>query len=136
MNSNTEIVNAQITDITLGYEEHGILTFGLTLDIANARECVFGMGYALDNYDEQTKKRYCHAHSMELIAQIIKVVGVSNWESLKGKYIRVVINDNGKSIKEIGNIMKDDWFNIDDFLHEVYLKQQERSSLTCTLKRL
>lgn len=117
MISESEIVNAQITNTTLGYEDHGILTFGLTLDIASGGGCVFG-GYALDEYNKETKKRYCPGYSMELIVRIMKVVGVSSWESLEGKYIRVVSGGWGSSIKKIGNLMKDEWFDIEEFFKE------------------
>lgn len=116
-NMNDKICNAQIVDITLGYEDHGILTFGLTLDISDGTHCIFG-GYSLDEYDKDTKKRYCPAYSMELITRIMKVVGVSRWEDLKGKYIRVVSNGWGSTLKTIGNLMKDEWFNITDFFTE------------------
>ena len=109
MNNKSEILNAQITNITLGYEDHDILTDGTG--------CVFG-GYALDEYDKKTKKRYCPAYSMELITRIMKVVGVSTWEDLKGKYIRVVSNGWGSTIKKIGNLMKNEWFDIDEFFKE------------------
>ena len=111
---NTSIYNAQITDISLGYESHGILTFGLTLDIANGTGVVFG-GYALDEYDKETKKRYCSPYAMEVITQIMKVVGVSTWEECKGKYIRVISNGWGSKITKIGNLMKDEWFDIKEF---------------------
>ena len=37
MTNKSEILNAQITNISLGYEDHGILTFGLSLNIAEAK---------------------------------------------------------------------------------------------------
>lgn len=55
---------------------------------------------------------------MDLIARIMKVVGVSKWEDCKGKYIRVVSNGLGRSITKIGNIMKDEWLDIPEFLKE------------------
>ena len=113
----SEILNAQITKVSLGYEDHGILTFGLSLNIADGTCCTFG-GYALDEYDKKTKKRYCPAYSMELITRIMKAVGVSRWEDLKGKYIRVVSNGRSSIIKKIGNLMKNDWFDIDAFFKE------------------
>ena len=117
MTNTSEILNAQITDIYLGYEDHGILTFGISLNIADGTNCVFG-GYALDEYDKETEKRYCPAYSMELITRIMKTVGVSRWEDLKGKYIRVVSNGRSSIIKKIGNLMKNEWFDIDAFFKE------------------
>lgn len=79
---------------------------------------MFFGGYALDEYDKETKERYCPSYSMELISRIMKVVGVSKWEDFKGEYIRVVSNGWGSSIKKIGNLMKDEWFDIEDFFKE------------------
>jgi hypothetical protein len=117
MNNNSTILNAHITSTSLGYEDHGILTFGLGLDIADGTSCVFG-GYALDKYNEETKKRYCPPYSMGLITRIMKVVGVSKWEDCKGEYIRVVSNGWGRSITKIGNLMKDEWLDILEFFKE------------------
>ena len=48
----------------------------------------------------------------------MKTVGVSSWEKLRDKYIRVVSRGLGKSIEEIGNIMEDKWFNIEEFFQK------------------
>ena len=45
-------------------------------------------------------------------------VGVKSWEDLKDKYIRVVSRGLGESIEEIGNIMEDKWFNIEEFFRK------------------
>ena len=135
MTNTSEILNAQITNISLGYEDHGILTFGISLNIADGTNCVFG-GYALDEYDKETEKRYCPAYSMELITRIMKVVGVSRWEDLKGKYIRVVSNGWGSSIKKIGNLMKNEWFDIDAFFKEYELRTFKRSRKKQSDKKL
>lgn len=50
-----EIKNAKITSTSLGYEDHGILTFGLCLDISGGGGVVYG-GFALDGYDKEKKK--------------------------------------------------------------------------------
>ena len=47
--------------------------------------------------------------------RIMDVVGVSRWEDLKGEYCRVESEGWGSSIHKIGNIMKDKWFDIDQF---------------------
>lgn len=117
MNDNSQILNAQIINVSLGYDDHGILTFGLTLVISDDTGCVFG-GYSLDAYNKEAKERYCEPYSMEPITQIMKTVGVSKWEELKYKYIRVVSTGRSNSIKKIGNLMKDKWLDIDKFLEE------------------
>lgn len=45
----------------------------------------------------------------------MNVVGVKNWEDLKGKYIRIQTNGWGSTIDTIGNLMEDKWFNIKEF---------------------
>lgn len=112
-----EISNAHITNVSLGYEDHGILTFGLTLEIAGGCGCVFG-GYALDNYDKTLKKRIPSARAMECLTEIMRVVGVKNWEDLNGKYIRIINKGWGSTIDTIGNLMEDKWFNIKDFFEK------------------
>lgn len=112
-----EIKNAKITSTSLGYEDHGILTFGLCLDISGGGGVVYG-SFALDEYDEEKKKRVCDAKSMECITEIMNVVGVENWEDLKGKYIRIQTNGWGSAIDKIGNLMEDKWFDIREFFKE------------------
>lgn len=113
----SEILNARITSVSLGYEDHGILTFGLGLDISDGTTCVFG-GYELDEYDKIQNKRVCCSHSMELLTEIMNTVGVERWEDLKDTYIRVVSNGWGSTIKEIVNLMKNKWFNIEKFFEK------------------
>ena len=48
----------------------------------------------------------------------MKTVGVSSWENLRDKYLRVVDRGLGESIEEIGNIMEDKWFNIEEFFQK------------------
>lgn len=109
-----EISNAKITKVTLGYEDQSILTFGLVLEIAGGCGCVYG-GYALDSYDKEKKKRILNAKSMECLTEIMRVVGVRNWEDLNGKYIRVKIDGLGSPLTTIGNIMEEKWFDIKEF---------------------
>lgn len=109
-----EIINAKIKNTTLGYEDHGILTFGLGLDLAGGMFTTFG-GYGLDTYDKVSKKRICYAYGMQLIVEIMKTVGVEKWEDLTGKYIRVVDEGYNTPIRKIGNLMEDKWFDINEF---------------------
>lgn len=119
----SEIKNARITKTSLGYEDHRILTFGLDLDLAGGMFTTFG-GYELDTYNKTTKKRECHAYSMQLIVEIMKTVGVKKWEDLKGKYIRVVDEGYNTPIRKIGNLMEDKWFDVKEFF-EYYDMHQE-----------
>lgn len=115
------IVNAIIKDISIGYEDHGILTFHLGLNLPDNTYTTFG-GWSLDKYDSTTKKRVCENYSMQLIAEIMKTVGVTRWEDLKEQYIRVDFGEYyGTSIKKIGHIMEDKWFSVSEFI-ESYMK--------------
>lgn len=112
-----EVLNARITSVSLGYGDHCILTFGLGLEISGGGCCVFG-GYALDNYDKELEDRFPTAAGFECLTKIMETVGVGKWEDLKGQYIRVVYRGLGNSIIEIGNILEDRWFNIENFFKE------------------
>lgn len=121
MNKESQILNAQITSVTLGYGDCGGLTFGLSLYTSDGKYCTFGR-YPLDEYDIKTGKRICSAHSMRIIIEIIETVGVKKWEDCKGKYIRVVSNGNSSEIKIIGNIIKDQWFDLDEHYYGPWLR--------------
>lgn len=113
-----DVINAKIIGTSLGRCDHGMMTFGLHL----SWECygqTFG-GYALDRYDREKKEYVGFPDSIEVIAEILSVVGVSEWEDLLGKYIRFVDRGND-TIRKIGNITEDKWFDIDEF----YKKSQE-----------
>ena len=108
-----EIKNAQIKNTILGREEHGIFTFMILIEWEGSC-CGIG-GYALDSYDKQLNKRVFSTKSLEVISKILDVVGVDTWEELKEKYIRIKDNGWGSTIDEIGNLMKDKWFNLKEF---------------------
>lgn len=112
-----EIKNAQITGTMLGREDHGILTFMIFVKFGSCG-CGIG-GYALDYYDKENNKRAYSAKSIEVISNILDVVGVDKWEELEGKYIRVKDNGWGGTIDEIGNIIEDKWFNLREFFKKV-----------------
>lgn len=108
------IKNAKISKTMLGKEGHGIFTFFIFLDFDNGCSCGVG-GYSLDEYDQDLGIRICKEKSMELISQILAVVGVDCWEELTGKYIRFEDEGFGKTIKKIGNIIDDKWIDFDEF---------------------
>ena len=109
-----EICNARIEKVSFGYEDHGFLTFFLGLDIAGGGGCCWG-GYCLDEYDKAQGRRIPTQAGFECLTEIMKTVGVDNWEDLEGKYIRVVNRGIGRTIKTIGNLMEDKWFDIEEF---------------------
>ena len=110
----TQTLNAQIKSTRLGYCDHSIFTFGLTLDLQNGGGVTVG-GYAMDEYVESEKERVGTAYGMNIIKRILEVVGVRNWEELQGKYIRVECGGIGSRVTKIGNLMKDEWVDFDTF---------------------
>lgn len=112
-----EIRNAKITSTKLGREDHGIFTFMIYIEFYGAG-CGVG-GYALDSYDRETEKRVFSAKSLEAISEILDVVGVDNWEDLKGQYIRIKDNGWGSTVDEIGNLIDEKWFNLREFFSQL-----------------
>lgn len=113
---NTIIENAKIVGTTLGIEDHGIMTFYLHIEFVKSA-CSFG-GYSLDSYDKKVKRRIASAAGLQAIIEILKCVGVSKWEDLVGTYIRCEHQGWGGKILRIGNLIKDQWFSLEDFFKE------------------
>lgn len=101
MKNNFKVFNAQIIDAFLGFDDHGILTFYLTLKISDGSYCSFG-GIRIAR------------STIEIIGKILNTVGVAKWEDLKGKFLRVYMDEWDAPIKEIGNLMYDKWLDIDE----------------------
>lgn len=93
----SKIQNARIEDTKLGFEDRGILTCMIYLDYGDGGHQGFG-GYALGK--EYTDK---------WLRGLLKVIGVDNWEDLKGKHVRARIV--GGKIIELGHLLKDEWFD-------------------------
>ncbi len=102
----TEIHNAQIKSTMLGYEDHGILTAMLDVEWAGGG-IGFG-GYRLDSPKGDDTE--LQGVSIDYIKEIMRVVGVSRWEDLQGKYIRIETEGWGGRALAIGNLMSDEWF--------------------------
>lgn len=111
--SGYKIENALIKNVDLSMEDHGCLTLAMTLE-GNYWGVVYG-GYCLghgylgaDNFDGS-------ASGLESIMRIMDTVGVERFQDLKGKYVRVATKVGSSPIKIIGNVLKDQWFDIETF---------------------
>lgn len=50
--------------------------------------------------------------------RIMDTIGVANFQSLKGKYCRVAVKGWGDTVKIIGNIIDDKWFDPESFFKD------------------
>ena len=109
------IENALIEKVDLSMADHGCLTLAMTLDgdgwgVVYGGYCL-GKGYlgADDDFFDGS------AAGMECLMRIMDTVGVEKFQDLKGKYVRIATKGWGSSVKIIGNILKDQWFDAETF---------------------
>lgn len=107
------IENAKITNVNLSMADHGVLTLELTLE-GSGWSCVFG-GRVIGKGYLDAKEFIGYAKGIEEIMQIMNVVGVERFNDMKGKYVRVETGEWGHSINKIGHIIKDKWFDYNEF---------------------
>lgn len=88
------IRNVKITGAFLGEEDHGIPTYMISTYCEGLNQG-FG-GYDLRHY------------RIDMVFEIMKTVGVRNWDDLIGKYIRV--DEQNGLLKGIGHITEDTWY--------------------------
>ena len=107
-----KIENAQIKSVDLSMEDHGCLTMNMVLEGDGWGVCYggicLGKGYVGAKTFEGSAK------GLEYIMRIMDVVGVSKFQSLNGKYVRVATKGWGSTVIIIGNIINDKWFDPDE----------------------
>ena len=108
-----KIVNALITHADLSMADHGCFTLAITLK-GEGWGVVFG-GYCLGHGYLGAKEFDGSAKGIEEIMRIMDVVGVDKFSQLEGKYVRVIDEGWGSTIKKIGNIIEDKWFDYNEF---------------------
>ena len=116
------IENVIITNTRITMEDHGTLSFYITVEGA-------GMGVNLGGYcigsGHLGAKEFSAESGSGLVAMmnIMNVVGVHKWEDLRGKYCRIKFEDMDSTVNTIGNIIKDQWFDMRKFFEEYSDKQ-------------
>lgn len=115
VDSGYTIENAQITNVSLNMNNYGSLCLDLTLEW-KGRGCVYG-GYVLGKGYVGADDDFFSgsAKGCEAIMRIMDTVEESELLKVKGKYIRVAHKGLGSSVKIIGNIIKDKWFDYGTF---------------------
>lgn len=113
-----ELLNAKITNVSLNMKNHGCVTLDICLDghgwgVVYGGYCL-GKGYlgAEDNFFKGS------AQGMEAIIRIMDTIGVDDLDDMVGKYVRVASKGLGSSIKIIGNIIEDKWFDYESFFED------------------
>ena len=99
------IQNALIESVSLDDGDRGMLTGWLYLDYG-------GSGQGFGGHCLYLPKSYRHhevkSFAGDFIFRCMQIGGVSSWQKLQGKSIRVDVRDG--LIAGIGHIVKDDWF--------------------------
>lgn len=107
------IENAIIKSADLTMEDHGCLTLWLHVE-----GCGWGCGiggYCIGKGYLDAKEFTGFAKGIEEIMRVMDTVGVSKFSELKGKHIRVEVDGWGSGIKKFGHIIKDKWFDYEEF---------------------
>ena len=116
INDGNRLRNAEITNVSLNFKDHGVLTLDLTLS-GGGWGVVFG-GYVLGHGYLGSENFKGSKAGLEAIMRIMDVVGVDDLIEMKGKHVRVATKGLGHSVKIIGNFIKDEWFDYESFFKD------------------
>ena len=110
-----DIKNALITSVDLTTKDHAAASFDIVLD-GSGWGVVYG-GYKLATAGTYMKQEEIEAskEGFEAILNIMWVLESDSLKELKGRYVRVATKGWGDSVKIIGHITKDKWFDYETF---------------------
>ena len=113
-----ELKNVMVTGVSLNMENHGCFCLDITLEgggigVVYGGYCL-GKGYVGADDDFFSG----NAKGQEAIMRIMDTLEVSDLMNMKGKYARIATKGWGSSVKIIGNITKDKWFDYESFFKE------------------
>ena len=92
---------ATITSAGLEIKERAILTFWIFVDYEEGSSQGVG-GFALDSYDDNIKERVGTAYGLQMIIELLSVLGVNDLHEAKGQNIFILGECEGLSFKPKG----------------------------------
>lgn len=98
-----ETDNATIEGVDLFIEDHGVLTFYISLDYGNSSHQGFG-GYYLATEDKSS------AFAGRILFDILHTLEVDHWDDLKGKVVRA--KHEHSKVHAIGHPTKNKWVDV------------------------
>lgn len=103
-----EVKNAKIDYTRLG-EIHNIFGFDIGFDYGGAGQSMGGWTLDAPLTDDKGKfiKRVAHAENLQKIMDLLDVLKVETWETLKGTPVRVKCDHS--HIYAVGHFLKDEW---------------------------
>lgn len=110
------IDNMYIDKPDLSMQDHGCLI--LSLPMSGGAICVVYGGYCLGNGYLGADEFRGSAKGMEYIMRIMDTIGVEKFNDLNGKYCRIATKGWGDTVKIIGHITDDKWFDPEEFFKD------------------
>lgn len=104
MNNNYTILNGKIVKVSCIFNQDNTFMFNLIIQ-GEEWQCIYGnFDIFSDKYDSKTS-----------IIQLLDLLEENNIFDLEGKYVRVAVQDVNSPVEYIGNIVKDNWYNFNDY---------------------
>lgn len=111
-----KIENAKIESVDLSMADHGV--FCLEMHLAGDGWGVVYGGFVIGKGYLGAEEFSGTPQGIEYIMRIMDTVGVTRFNDMVGKYIRVATKGWGDIIKIIGNVIEDKWFDTETFFKD------------------
>lgn len=113
-----KIENVRITKVDLSMADHGCITLALCLEGRGVGVTYGGYNIGHGYLGAKEEDFSSNEKAMVYIMRIMDTIGVERFNDLKGRYARIASKGWGSTVNIIGNIIKDKWFNQEEFFKE------------------